>query len=64
VSEQGATAFDAEGRVVAVLAPGAVVVEGTIEAGGSMAHQYHRLHSPRRATYDDKVVRPVRGPRS
>jgi hypothetical protein len=61
VGPQGASVFDEHGRVVGVLRPGDVVVPGTLESAGSPADRYRDEHRPS-ARYDDKVVRPSRGP--
>jgi len=58
VSERGATVFDSEGRVVSVLAPGTVVIDGKVESGGSLAQQYQRLHGKRISAYEDKRLSP------
>ena len=63
VGEAGATVFDPEGREIGRLAPGQVVVAGTTDVRGSLARQYEHT-AQRRKGYDDKVIRPERGPTS
>ena len=66
VGEMGATVFDAHGTVVHRLPPGTVVVEGTLDCRGSLAAQHAdnlRAATARRG-YDDKMLRPERGPAS
>lgn len=58
VGEAGATVFDAGGRVLRHLLPGEIVVEGTIEQGGSAAQQFERLGRKRLAGYADKRIAP------
>ena len=61
VGPQGATVFNADGKVVSTLAEGDVVVPGTLETAGSLADQYADLvRNRRRKGYDDKVIRPKR----
>jgi hypothetical protein len=59
VGDEGASVFDADGHLLAVLRPGTVVVPGvipaTVEPRG--ADQTH----PTRYGYDDKVIRPEFG---
>lgn len=62
VGERGATVFDAEGRLLAVLRPGAVVVPGTTDE--TLAERTPDQEYPTRKGYDDKVIRPERGPAS
>jgi hypothetical protein len=67
VGQRGATVFAPDGRVVATLEPGLVVVEGVLSAGDSLASALHAaatrppLPDPP-AGYHDKIVRPGRGP--
>lgn len=58
VGEAGATVFDESGGVVARLAPGLVVVEGTVDLAGSFAarHAEHVLRRKRIRAYADKQV--------
>jgi hypothetical protein len=60
VGAAGATVFDADGRQVATLAPGTVVVEGTLDARASLAAQHHaNVDAKRRKGYADKRLRPT-----
>lgn len=56
VGAAGATVFDAEGRVVARLLPGTIVVEGTIEAANTPAanRDAARARGKRIRDYADK----------
>jgi hypothetical protein len=60
VGEEGATVFTADGRLIAELKPGTVVVPGTIPETTEprTAGQEH----PTRRGYDDKLIRPEHGP--
>jgi len=62
VGERGATVFDAQGRLLMYLRPGAVVVPGT--DSDTLAARTPEQEYPTRRGYDDKVVRPEQGPTS
>lgn len=57
VGDAGATVFDKDGKAIAKLRPGHVVVEGFIDTPGSLADQYRKLKQQR--GYADKVIRPA-----
>ena len=64
VGQEGASVFDADGRLLARLGPGAVVVPGTLAATvgprpPGAADDEPATVAPR---YADKVIRPQRGP--
>jgi hypothetical protein len=61
VGDEGATVFDEHGRLLEYLRPGSVVVPGSIEE--NTAPRTPGQTYPMRRGYDDKVVRPERGPR-
>jgi hypothetical protein len=42
VGEAGATVFNSEGRAIARLKPGYIVVEGTLESAKSLAAQHEQ----------------------
>jgi hypothetical protein len=62
VGDEGATVFDEHGHLLAHLRPGAVVVPGSIEE--TVAPREPGQTYPTRRGYDDKVIRPERGPTS
>lgn len=65
VGDDGASVFDADGRLLARLTPGTVVVPGTIEATvepRTAEQEGSQEHPTRRRGYDDKMIRPDRGP--
>lgn len=56
VGAAGATVFDKDGKPIAKLRPGHVVVEGFVETPGSLADQHRKAKQQR--GYADKKLRP------
>lgn len=61
VGDAGASVFDPEGRLLARLRPGSVVVPGTREE--TVAERTPEQVYPIRRGYHDKVIRPIRDAR-
>lgn len=64
VGAAGATVFNTEGKAIATLRPGYVVVEGLLKDPGSLADQHQRMIDrpamrKRQRGYSDKKVRPI-----
>src|ERR1044072_7735895 len=57
VGEQGATVFTEDGRPLATLKAGYVIIEGRLTVPGSKADQYRQTARKRRQ-YADKAVQP------
>lgn len=57
VGAAGATVFDKDGKPIAKLRPGHVVVEGFIDTPGSLADQHRKAKQQR--GYADKAIHPA-----
>lgn len=57
VGDAGATVFDKDGKAIAKLRPGHVVVEGFIDTPGSLADQHRKAKQQR--GYETAVIRPL-----
>jgi hypothetical protein len=58
VGAAGATVFNQDGKAIARLRPGYVVVEGTTDTA-RLPNEHHDEQAKRVARYADKAVRPA-----